>query len=411
MSQTIKANIQILAILLVATGLLIFLSIAVGTSVQPQIAIAQEPLPSPAAARSSFSKEKLAAFGLSLEDIQAAAASFNLQVTVNVSPPSVPSGGQATFTVTITNLSSSTDPAQYILFSQSLPPGMTGGTPNFGGGGVNAISNGLNPPTWLITNQIAKGNSIQFTVAGTLSSTCSTIATYTASAIPFEASADTNLSNNTASRGVNVIGQGACIYFPIVRRDPTPTPNPVVFFDNFSGAQNWSRSDDSDCERAYINGEYEIKANTKDKICFGPAPGAAERVYGTFKVKAHRDGGGSNFAVAIYINGQGDGNYYAFEVKPNDDCSWKLIRKRDGNSSTVRSGGCESAINRGSGSNILEIRHASNGNVSVFINGIQLGSTYNDGSQLTGRGTGVYTRTSNDDDVSVRFDDFTVITP
>jgi len=409
MSQTIKANIQILAILLVATGLLIFLSIAVGTGVQPQIAIAQEPLPSPAAARSSFSKEKLAAFGLSLEDIQAAAASFNLQVTVNVSPPSVSSPGVATFTIIITNGGPQT--AQYILFSQSLPPGMTGGDPNFVPAGVNAISNGLNPPTWLITNQIASGNSIQFTVAGTLSSTCSTIATYTASAIPFEAGADTNLSNNTASRGVNVIGQGACIYFPIVRRDPTPTPNPVVFFDNFSGAQNWSRSDDSDCERAYINGEYEIRAKTKDKICFGPAPGAAEREHGTFKVKAHRDGGGSNFAVAIYINGQGDGNYYAFEVKPNDDCSWKLIRKRDGNSSTVRSGGCESAINRGSGSNILEIRHASNGNVSVFINGTQLGSTYNDGSQLTGRGTGVYTRTSNDDDVSVRFDDFTVITP
>jgi hypothetical protein len=128
-------------------------------------------------------------------------------------------------------------------------------------------------------------------------------------------------------------------------------------------------------------------------------------------VKAHRDDGGSNFAAAIYINGQGDGNYYAFEVKPNDDCSWKLIRKRDGNSSTVRSGGCESAINRGSGSNILEIRHTNNGNVSVFINGTQLGSTYNDGSQLTGQGTGVYARTSNDDDVSVRFDDFTVITP
>jgi hypothetical protein len=74
----------------------------------------------------------------------------------------------------------------------------------------------------------------------------------------------------------------------------------------------------------------------------------------------------------------------------------------------VRSGGCESVINRDSGSNILEIRHFSNGNISVFINGTQLGSTYTDGSQLTGRGTGVYIRTNNDDDVAERFDDFTV---
>lgn len=404
---TMKANIQILAILLVAIGLLICLSIVVGSGVQPQIAAAQEPSASPSPAIGTFSEERLAAFGLSLDDIQAAAGPFNLQVTVNANTTSVPSGGSVTFTVIIAN--SGPNPAQYILFSQSLPPGMTGGTPNFGS--VNAISNGLNPPTWLITNQIANGNSIQFTVSGTLNSTCNTIATYTATAMPFEGGADPILTNNTASRGVNVTTGITCLYLPMIRRDPTPTPNPVAFLDNFSGARNWPTADDSDCERAYIDDEYEIEAKTKDELCFGPAPGAAEREFGTFKVKARRHGGGSNFSYAIYINGQGDDNYYAFEVKPNDDCSWRLIRRRDGNSSTVRSGGCDSPINRGSSSNILEIRHTSNGNISVFINDTQLGSTYNDGSQLTGRGTGVYVQTANDDDVTIRFDDFTVILP
>ena len=71
--------------------------------------------------------------------------------------------------------------------------------------------------------------------------------------------------------------------------------------------------------------------------------------------------------------------------------------------------GCDSAISRDSGTNTLEIRHTSDGNVSVFVNGTQLGSTYNDGSQLTGVGTGVYIRSNNTDDVTVRFDDFTVI--
>ncbi len=407
MYQTIKTNVQILAILLVATALLIGLSILVGTNMQPQIAAAQEPLVNAQAARNTFSKEKLAAFGLSLEDIQAAAGPYDLQVTVTPSSASIPSGGTATFTVRITNLGPNT--AQYILFSRSLPGGMTGETFNFGS--VNAISNGLNPPTWLITNQIASGNFIQFTVQGSINSTCNTIATYTASAVPFTSSEDSNLTNNSAGGQVNVLGTGTCLFLPIIRKEPTPTPNPIVFFDNFSGDKNWPTADDSDCDRSYVNDEYEIKAKTKDEDCFGPAPGAAERTYGTFKVKARRDSGSSNFTVAIYINGSGSDNYYAFEVKPYDDCSWKLIRRRDGDSSTKRSGGCESAINRNSASNILEIRHISNGDISVFINGTQLGSTYNDGSQLTGQGTGIYARTSKDDDIYARFDDFTVVLP
>jgi hypothetical protein len=285
---------------------------------------------------------------------------------------------------------------------------MSGGTPNFAGGGVNAIPNGPNPTAWLITNPINSGNSIQFTVQGNITSTCNVTASYIANAVPFESGADPNLSNNTGIGSLTVVAGKVCIYFPIIRRDPTPTPNPIVFFDNFSGAQNWSTSDDSDCERRYTGGEYEIVAKTDDVLCFGPAPGAAERSFGSFKVKARRETGGSDFAVAIYTNGQGADNYYAFEVKPDDDCGWRLIRRSGGNSSEVRSGGCESVINRDSGSNILEIRHFSNGNVSVFINGTQVGSTFTDGAQLTGRGTGVYIRTNNADDVAGRFDDFTV---
>jgi uncharacterized repeat protein (TIGR01451 family) len=406
MNQTMKANIQILVILFVATVLLICLSIVLGNGIQPQIAIAQEPLDNLEAARRSFSKEKLAAFGLTLKDIEAAAGPYNLQVTVNVNNPSIPSGGSVIYTVRLRNLGP--NPAQYILFSQILPPGMTGGSPNFAGGGVTAISNGLNPPTWLITNQIASNSFIQFTVSGAISSVCNTLTTYTASAIPFNSSEDTNPGNNTGARSVNIVGGKKCSYFALIRKDPTPTPNPIVFFDNFSGDRNWPTADSSDCDRTYTNGEYEIKVKTDNTLCFGPAPGAAERQFGTFKVKVRRDGGGSNFTVAIYTNGQGADNYYGFEVKPDNDCSWRLIRRSGGSQSTARSGGCESVINRGSASNILEIRHSSNSNISVFVNGTQVGATYHDGSQLNGRGTGVYVVTHNSDDVTTRFDDFTV---
>jgi hypothetical protein len=186
---------------------------------------------------------------------------------------------------------------------------------------------------------------------------------------------------------------------------------PELFFDNFSGTQRWSTSDDSNCDRSYQNGEYEIKAKTKDSNCFSPAPGEAEETYGTFKVKARRDSGSSDFTVAIYANGQGGDNYYAFEVRPNDNCGWKLIRIHNGNSNTLRGSGCDSAINQGSSANILELRHFSNGDIAVFVNGTQLGTTYNDSSQLTSEGTGVYARTHKDDDVVVRFDDFTVLRP
>lgn len=410
MGQKFKTNIQILVILFMAVVFLVCLAMLVGNNIQPPIVIAQEPTAGPDAIRDSFSKERLAAFGLSLEEIEAAAGPVNLQVGVRSSAVTVPTGGAVTFTIAVTNPSTSPNNTQYILFSQTLPNTMIGGTnPNFGG--LTAISNGLNPPTWLITNPLAKGTSISFTVSGTLNSACNAIALYTARVVPFNIAEEVNLANNTASRTVNINSGSSCAYLPIIRRDPTPTPNPIVFFDNFSGEQRWSSADNDDCERAYVSDEYQMKANTEDENCFSPAPEAAERSFGTFKVRARRTDGSSNFTVAVYSNGSGSGNYYAFEVNPHNDCGWRLIRRRDGNNNTVRDGGCDAAISRESGTNTLEIRHFSNGNVSVFINNIQVGSTYNDGSQLTGEGTGFYIRTNSSDDVTVRFDDFTVIQP
>lgn len=411
MNNTIKTNIQILAILLVAIVLLICLSFVVGSGIQPQVAVAQAPLPSPSAARNAFTAEKLAAYGLSLQDIQAAAL-YDLKVEVTANAASVPSGGAVVFTVKITNLGPTL--AQYILFSQSLPPGMTGGTPNFGS--LTAISDGKNPPsTWLITNAIPpapnSNNFIQFTVSGNLGAKCNAVASYKATADAFNASNDAIKGNNTAIRSVNVTGSQACLFLPLIQKFPTPTPNPVVFFDDFGGNKNWPTADDSNCDRTYVNNEYEIRAKSQDEDCFSPAPSGAEKRYGRFKVKVRRDSGSSDFTVGIYINGAGADNYYLFQVNPADSCGWELIRRKDGNSDTKRSGGCDGAINRNSNSNTLEIRHTSNGDIRVFINGTQLGSTYNDGSQLSGTGTGVYARTNNSDDVVVRFDDFTVNQP
>lgn len=406
MSKTIKTNLQILVILLIAVAFLVGLSVVAGMGLQPQVAIAQAPLPSPDAARKAFTAEKLSAFGLSLKEIEAAAL-YDLQVSVTASSASIASGGTVTFTVTIYN--AGPNPAQYILFSQSLPTNMSGGTPNFNG--LTAISNGSNPSTWLITDAIASGTSRQIFVSGTFTTNCNTTASYIATAQPFNASNDSNTSNNTFTRTINVIGNGTCLFLPLIQKYPTPTPNPIVFYDNFSSSKNWNSNDDSDCDRAYVNDEFEVKAKTEDTDCFSPAPGAAERSYGNFKVKVRRESGSNDFTVGIYINGSGGGEYYMLQVKPANSCSWRLIRRKNSSSDEPRSGGCESAINRNSDPNILEIKHTSNGDISVFINGTQLGTTYNDGSQLTGTATGVYVRTNNSDSVTTRFDDFTVSLP
>jgi uncharacterized repeat protein (TIGR01451 family) len=417
-SPSTKTNLQILFVLFIVAVLLVCLSFMTATDLQP--VIAQEPPINATSVLETFSREDLAAFGLSLEEIQAASGNFDVRVSVRASTSSVSSGGLVTFTTTITN--GGPDLAQYLLFSQNLPAGITPAnpTPVFGPG-VTAISNGANPPTWLLTNPIITTSPVTISVSGRINSVCSTIATYSASVFPFETTADSILSNNQQSAPVNVITGITCLYLPIIRKDPTPTPNPIAFYDDFS-TQQWTTADDDDCERSYASGEYQIKAKKEgdenDNNCFSNAPtgtslGNPSQTYGTFRVKARRESGTNNFTVAIYANGAGGETYYALEVNPGDDCSWRLIRREedenDGDADVKRSGSCDAAIRRNSEWNTLELRHASNGDISVFVNGTQLGSTYNDGSQLGGTGTGVYARTNNNDSVTVRFDDFTVI--
>jgi hypothetical protein len=125
-------------------------------------------------------------------------------------------------------------------------------------------------------------------------------------------------------------------------------------------------------------------------------------------------GGGdrSNAAYGLFINGQGGDNYYLFRIWPNNGCAtggdWQLIRRRNGNNSTLRSDSCASAINRDGGTNILKIAHRSDRTLSVYVNDTLL-SSYPESSSnhLTGEATGVYVRSA-DEDVRIKFDDFKV---
>ena len=47
-----------------------------------------------------------------------------------------------------------------------------------------------------------------------------------------------------------------------------------------------------------------LKPRPNDKIVLALLPEQPNETIGTFKVKARRDDGGSNFAVAIYSNGR-----------------------------------------------------------------------------------------------------------
>ncbi len=404
MNTSNKTSLQILFVLLIVAVVLVGLSFIATTDMEP--AFAQEPPVQGTPALNTFSEETLAAYGLSIEDIEAALTPLNInniEVSVSVNPASIPNGRSVTFTTTITNQGPGS--VQYLLFSRVLPSGMAASPPT----GTTLISNGLNPPTWLLPNPITPTGSVEIIITGTINTQCGGLSPYTANVAHWS-----SIGSKQASANINVNTGINCLFLPLVHKDPTPTPNPILFFDDFSTKQ-WTTYTNNDCVVSYENSEYQIKANKKAVDCFGAAPTSANQKFGTFKVKARRETGSSNFTVALYTNGGGGKTYYALEVRPGDNCGWKLIRRKEsdnnGNPVTEREGGCDAAIKRNSESNILELRHASNGDISVFVNNTQLGATWNDGAQLTTEGDGVYARTDDDTSVTVRFDDFTVIRP
>ena len=116
-----------------------------------------------------------------------------------------------------------------------------------------------------------------------------------------------------------------------------------------------------------------------------------------------------SYAYGIYINGKGGDDYYLFRIRPNDNCGWKLFKRKDGNNSTVKEGGCDSAINRAKVENILKIEHFQGGTISVYVNNKLLFS--GNENWFPGKGTGVYVEADDDKGTTVRFDDFTILGP
>lgn len=339
-----------------------------------------------------------------------------LQISKTVNQSSVANGGIVQFTVTIRNVHP-TDSVPNLTFIEN--PASTIiilGNPVF-----SAPAQPIGGPdekAWIFDNPLAAGASVTITITAQLlaASPCDLRATNEVAALGTGAP----LVNAKASVVVEI---RPCLFMPLVRKDATPTPPPVAtspavyYSDNFSNDDSdWPDdiySDSDRCYSEYKDGEYRIQVDGDGsrRECFRPAPNDAEHTRALFEVQARRSGGGGSFMYGLYANGRGGGEYYLFRVRPNSDCGWELIRREDSDSDTVLSGGCDSAINRYSETNRLAIRHSSDDKISVYVNGVRLG-TYDDNDALTGgKGTGVYVRSGNDEENTIRFDNFRVSSP
>jgi hypothetical protein len=273
---------------------------------------------------------------------------------------------------------------------------------------TQAISNGQSKPEWLLPGPIPANNgTVTVMVTGILTSGPDVTVKNTAIVTAFNSTEETNTTNNKSTVSVNIVGYSPlqAVYLPVIRRDPPP-PRVLLYSDNFSSSgSGWTGYDDSDCERGYKDKEYRMNADADEK-CFTPAPSKAEYTYGEFQVSARVSSGDGDLAYGIYINGKGEDNYYLFRIKPDDNCGWRLIRRKGG-SNTAWSGGCNSAINRGSTKNVLTIKHAPDGKISIYVNGKLLYSRA-DSNLLKGKGVGLYVEADDDEDITVRFDDFKI---
>ncbi len=409
MLHKIKTEIQIFFVLIMITVFIMLLTVTGGHEAQLTTAAAQGPIrntPPPA----FMGEDSLAAFGLSRDEIQVSGQTFDLEVDIAASSIKATSGQTIQVNVSIKNLGP--NPASYILFFNNYPAQMSNVTYQFGG--TQAISDGLAKPTWLLPGPFNSGATVSVTVSGRVDATCNIVVPNVAQVSTFINGADSNSTNDVDSVDLDITGTGNCtstsVYFPFVRRDPTPTPLPIVFFDDFSNDKSgWPEVEDGDCDSEYRNNEYRVDVR-KNEACFRPAPGGAERQFGEFQVAARRSGGDDEYGYGIYINGKGGDNYYLFRIWPNDECRWEFRKRQPGSNTILSQGGCDPAINRGSATNVLKIRHTGNGELSVFVNNSIL-ITVIDNSQLTGEGTGIYAEADDDTALTSQFDNFTVFQP
>jgi uncharacterized repeat protein (TIGR01451 family) len=400
--KRLNSTTQIIIAVLLAGCTLAALSILTGTRLDPYPAMAGN------GSDFSFTPAPPVAFGLTHPLIGAADDMYyDLEILKTTDLVSATSGTAITYTVIITN--NGPAPAQYFYFYDNAPVQLQHISYTFSAN-ATALSNNASDPAdtqWLITNQLPANNTIVITVTGELTAAKDSLVSNSAIVTPFITTADGTPENNYSTAQVTVIGYSLYeeYFLPYISKQPTPTPLPIQFTDNFNDDDSgWYEGSfqDGDCSAEYKDSKYRTNVDP-DEGCFFPAPGEAEFRYGKAETTARRNGGNDKFQYGIYINGQGGDYYYMFRVDfDREDCSWNILRR----DSIKKSGSCDSESNGYREDNKLAVQRTGN-LITVYINGDLLGS-YTDSSPLPGEGTGFYVFADDDEEVTVVFDNFIV---
>lgn len=422
MSRRIKAEIEMFLGLSVIGIMLIALYFVIGARLQSQTLAPVQALAYKSCI-TTLNAETLAAFGLSTDDLQVSSgASYDLSISVAPTNLNI-SSSTAQLVVSIKN--NGPDPAPFVFFCDEMPTEFTSASYQFN---VAHTGNGQTPETWLISD-LASGSTATVTINVTVNNMCDVTTSYTAFASPFEVNADTNTSNNVTSSNITIDGvQGVCsrtVYLPYITFEPTPTPPPriLAYLEDFNAGNPWVEFDLDYCRGEDRDGQYWVTIKNDNNRCLPPAqnndkkPDRPYRTYGEFQVTAyHSEGPSDETDFGLFINGEGSSDYYYFVIRPNaSNCTtggnWKLVRRRNDNETTLRSGNCHPAIKRGTASafaNTMKVIHKVNRELSVYVNDQEL-ATYAESSdqQLTGEATGIFVYSA-DNDVLIKFDNFTV---
>lgn len=341
---------------------------------------------------------------------------FDLQVTQTAGKTAVDSGEEIAFNILIKN--NGPNPVSFARFKNEPPAQLQDIKYQFSL--TEVISDGLATPTWLFTKSIALNETIAVTVSGKLVSENDVTVANTATVDAFNAVQETDKTNNSATVNVQINGTNpgpSFIYLPAFFKSPLV----LAYFEDFSSSNAWSEFNSNGCQTDNTSGQYWVDLQATDRECLPPArdqqkPESPYRTYGEFEVLAYHSEGQSNAAYGLFINGQGGSNYYFFRIYPNNSCStggdWQLFRKRSGTETKLLEKLCDPAIRRGYGagaSNLLRIAHTTDRRLTLYINGIQVGSVTDDATNhLTGTGAGLYIR-SRDRLIRIKFDDFRVL--
>ncbi|OQY45541.1 MAG: hypothetical protein B6242_10115 [Anaerolineaceae bacterium 4572_78] len=322
---------------------------------------------------------------------------FDLAIIQQTNATVVNSGDVVTFTNIIFN--DGPNPINYVFFEHIPPPELRDISYEFE---MEVLGNGGNDtdhPTWLILEPIPIDTLMRITVTGKLVSSRDVTVTNTSRLEAFNSKEEIVTTNNSASVNIGIITS-----------DPIPTPTPsigLVYYDDFSQSGNWIPLDE-DCNTESISETYQISLPSQ-KQCSSAAPASAETQYGTFRVEARHATGGDDFSYGIYINREDENQFYLLKVQPNSDsCNdggdWSFYR----HNTKALEATCDPNIQRGALGNTLELNHLTHGEISISVNGMELG-TYQDENPYIGKGTGIYVESSQDD-VTIQFDNFFVFT-